>query len=33
MMLPHTSADFGKLVAEDTEKWARVIRAQNIKPE
>jgi tripartite-type tricarboxylate transporter receptor subunit TctC len=33
MMLPHTSAAFGKLIAEDTEKWARVIRAQNIKPE
>jgi tripartite-type tricarboxylate transporter receptor subunit TctC len=33
MMLPRTPADFGKLVAEDTEKWARVIRATNIKPE
>jgi tripartite-type tricarboxylate transporter receptor subunit TctC len=33
MMLPHTPADFGNLVAEETEKWARVIRAQNIKPE
>ena len=26
-------ADFGKLIAEDTEKWAKVIRAANIKPE
>jgi tripartite-type tricarboxylate transporter receptor subunit TctC len=26
-------ADFGKLVADETEKWAKVIRAANIKPE
>src|SRR5215470_5230202 len=26
-------ADFGKLISEDTEKWAKVIRAANIKPE
>ena len=26
-------ADFGKLVAEETEKWAKVIRAANIKAE
>jgi hypothetical protein len=25
--------DFAKLVAEDIEKWAKVIRAANIKPE
>ena len=25
--------DFGKLVADETEKWAKVIRAANIKPE
>ena len=31
--LPLTPADFGKLIAEDTEKWAKVIRAANIKPE
>jgi tripartite-type tricarboxylate transporter receptor subunit TctC len=24
-------AEFGKLIAEDTEKWAKVIRAANIK--
>jgi tripartite-type tricarboxylate transporter receptor subunit TctC len=26
-------ADFGKLIAEETEKWDKVIRAANIKPE
>jgi tripartite-type tricarboxylate transporter receptor subunit TctC len=26
-------AEFGKLIADDTEKWAKVIRAANIKPE
>jgi hypothetical protein len=26
-------ADFGKVIAADTEKWAKVIRAANIKPE
>jgi len=26
-------ADFGKLIAEETDKWAKVIRAANIKPE
>jgi tripartite-type tricarboxylate transporter receptor subunit TctC len=25
--------DFGKLIVEETEKWGRVIRAANIKPE
>src|SRR5436190_7356884 len=25
--------EFGKLIAEETEKWAKVIRAANIKPE
>jgi hypothetical protein len=24
-------AEFGKLIAEDTEKWGKVIRAANIK--
>jgi tripartite-type tricarboxylate transporter receptor subunit TctC len=28
-----SSADFGKLIAEETEKWAKVIRAANIKVE
>jgi tripartite-type tricarboxylate transporter receptor subunit TctC len=26
-------AEFGKLIADETEKWAKVIRAGNIKPE
>jgi tripartite-type tricarboxylate transporter receptor subunit TctC len=29
--LPGTPADFGKLIADETEKWAKVIRAANIK--
>jgi hypothetical protein len=32
-VLPGSPADFGKVMAEDTEKWAKVIRAANIKPE
>jgi hypothetical protein len=32
-VLPGSPADFGKLVIEDKEKWAKVIRAANIKPE
>jgi tripartite-type tricarboxylate transporter receptor subunit TctC len=31
--LAGSPADFGKLIAEETEKWAKVIRAANIKPE
>jgi tripartite-type tricarboxylate transporter receptor subunit TctC len=31
--LPGTPADFKKLIAKETEKWAKVIRAENIKPE
>jgi tripartite-type tricarboxylate transporter receptor subunit TctC len=31
--LSMVSADFGKLLAAETEKWAKVIRANNIKPE
>jgi tripartite-type tricarboxylate transporter receptor subunit TctC len=30
---PLSPAQFGKLIADDTEKWAKVIRAANIKPE
>jgi tripartite-type tricarboxylate transporter receptor subunit TctC len=30
---PLSPAEFGKLIADDTEKWARVIRRANIKPE
>jgi tripartite-type tricarboxylate transporter receptor subunit TctC len=32
-VLPGTPADFGKLIAEETEKWGKVIRAANIKAE
>ena len=31
--LAGSPSDFGKLIAEETEKWAKVIRAANIKPE
>jgi tripartite-type tricarboxylate transporter receptor subunit TctC len=31
--MPMTPAEFGKLVAEETEKWGKVIRAANIKPD
>lgn len=31
--LPLTPAGFGKLLTDDTEKWAKVIRAVHIKPE
>src|SRR5258707_1046409 len=31
--LPLTPTEFGKLIADETEKWAKVIRAANIKPE
>jgi len=31
--LSGSPADFGRLVADETEKWAKVIRAANIKPE
>jgi hypothetical protein len=31
--LPGSPADFGKLIDEETEKWAKVIRSANIKPE
>jgi tripartite-type tricarboxylate transporter receptor subunit TctC len=31
--LPGSPADFGKLIAEETEKWGKVIRAANIKAE
>jgi tripartite-type tricarboxylate transporter receptor subunit TctC len=30
--LPSTPAGFGRLIAEETEKWGKVIRAANIKP-
>jgi tripartite-type tricarboxylate transporter receptor subunit TctC len=30
---PMTPAEFGKFIADETEKWGKVIRAANIKPE
>jgi tripartite-type tricarboxylate transporter receptor subunit TctC len=32
MVLPGSPADFGRLIRDDTEKWAKVIKAANIKP-
>jgi hypothetical protein len=31
--LPGSSAEFGKLIADETEKWAQVIKIAGIKPE
>jgi len=30
-VLPGSAADFGKLIADETEKWGKVVRAANIK--
>src|SRR5262245_29258206 len=32
-VLPGSPADFGKLIADETEKWGKVVRAANIKPD
>jgi tripartite-type tricarboxylate transporter receptor subunit TctC len=32
-VLALSPAEFGKLIADETEKWGKVIRAANIKPE
>jgi tripartite-type tricarboxylate transporter receptor subunit TctC len=32
-VIPGSPAEFGKLLADETEKWGKVIRAANIKPE
>jgi tripartite-type tricarboxylate transporter receptor subunit TctC len=32
-VLPGTPADFGKLIADETEKWGKVVKFANIKPE
>jgi tripartite-type tricarboxylate transporter receptor subunit TctC len=32
-LLAGSPADFGKLIADDTEKWGKVIRAANIRAE
>jgi tripartite-type tricarboxylate transporter receptor subunit TctC len=31
--MPMTPAEFGKYIADDTEKWAKVVQAANIKAE
>jgi tripartite-type tricarboxylate transporter receptor subunit TctC len=31
--MPMTPSEFGKFIADETEKWGKVIRAANIKPE
>jgi len=31
--LPGAPAEFGRLIAQETEKWAKVVRAAGIKPE
>jgi tripartite-type tricarboxylate transporter receptor subunit TctC len=33
MVLAGSPADFGRLIADETEKWGKVIRAANLKPE
>ena len=32
-LLPGSPADFGKLIADETDKWGKVIRFAGIKPE
>jgi len=32
-VLPGSPADFGKLIAEETEKWARAVKFAGIKAE
>ena len=32
-VIPGSSADFGKLLANETEKWAKVVNFANIKPD
>jgi tripartite-type tricarboxylate transporter receptor subunit TctC len=31
MLVPGTPEDFGKLVADETEKWAKVVKAANVR--
>jgi tripartite-type tricarboxylate transporter receptor subunit TctC len=31
--MPMTPAEFGKLIADEIEKWGKVIRTANIKPD
>jgi len=32
-VLPGSPADFGALIAEETDKWAKVVKFANVKPE
>jgi len=32
-VLPGSPADFGKFIAEETEKWGKVTKSAGIKPE
>jgi hypothetical protein len=32
IVMPGSPADFSKLIRDETEKWAKVIREANIKP-
>jgi hypothetical protein len=32
-VLPGSPSEFGKFIADETEKWGKVIRAANIKPD
>jgi hypothetical protein len=32
-VLGGSAADFARLIADDTEKWGKVIRAANIRPD
>ena len=32
-VFPTSPTDFGKFIADETDKWGKVIRAANIKPE
>ena len=32
-VLPGSPADFGKLIADETEKWAKVVKFAGLKPE
>ena len=33
MLLPGSPADFGRFIAEETEKWAKVVRVSGAKAE
>ena len=33
VLMPMSRADFAKLIADETEKWAKVVKSAGIKPE